>query len=129
MTLHDTWVAVQPLLQPAMARSPDPQAKVLLSRLMAREDTLWAIRENGNTIAAVVTTIHADMRCLIWLVGGSRLKEWAATFMETLSAWARDLGCIAIWGTGRGGWHRIVPLFGGERIEDHNGEPAWERKL
>jgi hypothetical protein len=130
MTLHDTWVDVLPMLEPAIALAPDRPD--VLSRLMSGHAQLWPIVENGTPIAAVVTeiTLVPEKRCRIWMVGGTRLREWAAGFLSAIEAWARGEGCVAIWGTqSRRGWLRLVKKFGGEDAGIINGEPAWLRRI
>jgi hypothetical protein len=131
--LHQAWPQLAPLLAPAVKRSADRPD--LVARLLAQEAQLWAIYDDGQPIAAVVTMIQQSpghpegRRCLLWLVGGSRLRQWAAEFLAKVEAWARGLGCVALWGCGRVGWARIAPLFGGVRIADFDNQPAWEMRL
>ena len=82
-------------------------------------------------VAAIVTQIQVgtEKSCLIWLVGGSRLREWAADFIAKLEDWARSLGCVALRGVGRPGWARIVKKFGGVSVDAVDGLPAWERRI
>jgi len=151
--LHLAWPDLWPLLEPAAKRAPNqpdacpacPErsrrepAEWVLARLIAGDAQLWAILEDGKPVAAVVTQItftpsaaegpEPEKRCLLWLIGGSRVDEWAAGFLARIETWARAWGCVAIWGAGRSGWSRIVRRFGGERIADVDGEPAWERRI
>lgn len=130
MTLHDTWVRVLPMLEPAIALAPERPD--VLARLMSGHAQLWPIIENGTPIAAVVTeiTLVPEKRCRIWLVGGTRLREWAGGFLSAIEAWARSLDCVAIWGTqSRRGWLRLVEKFGGTNGGIVNGEPTWERRI
>ena len=135
--LHLAWPDLWPLLEPAAKRAPNqpdacPEpAEWVLARLIAGDAQLWAILEDGKPVAAVVTqiTLQPEKRCLLWLIGGSRVDEWAAGFLARIEIWARAWGCVAIWGAGRSGWSRIVRRFGGERIADVDGEPAWERRI
>ena len=128
MTLHDTWVSVWPMLQPAIALAPN--SPNVLARIQSGDAQLWAILEDGKPIAAVVTGfLLSPKRCLIWLVGGSRLREWAGDFIAKLEDWARSLGCVALRGVGRPGWARIVKKFGGVSVDAVDGLPAWERRI
>jgi hypothetical protein len=141
--LHHVWADLWPLLEPAVKRSPDfstgDRAEPdVLARLIARDAQLWAIYEGCKPIAAIVTTIQIsaftgageEKRCLLWLIGGSRVKEWAADFLAACEAWARDtMGCVAMWGAGRAGWVRMVKKFGGKSIGIVDGQPAWERRI
>ena len=142
--LHLVWPDLWPLLEPAVKRSPDysagdragpdacPEpAEWVLAELIAHRADLWAIYEHGKPVAAIVTAVQheSEKRCLVGLVGGSRLRDWAGEFMATLEGIARTEGCAAIWACGRKGWARVAPLFGWERIADHNGQHAWQRRI
>ncbi len=124
--LSDVW----PLLEPAVQRSPD-QPRVL-SELRAHTAQLWVARERGVIVGAVVTRVQdvdGEKRCLFWLVGGRRAREWSQQLVDTVTAWARDLGCAALWGVGRRGWARHMRSLGFERIADFDGMPAWRRAI
>jgi len=134
--LHVVWHELAPLLEPAVRRSADFSAvdragPDLVAHLLAGEAQLWAVYDDGQPIAAIVTRIQQthERRCLLWLIGGRRLRTWAGDFLVELETWARSLGCVALWGCGRPGWGRIVEEFGGTSIGQFNGEPAWERRL
>jgi hypothetical protein len=127
--LHLVWSDLWPLLEPAVKRSPDKPD--VLARLLFNEAQLWAIYDADVPVAAIVTQIQVanEKRCLIWLVGGSRLHDWAADFIAKLEDWARSLGCVALRGVGRPGWARIVKKFGGVSVDAVDGLPAWERRI
>jgi len=125
--LHLAWPELGPLLEPAIRSSPDKPD--VLAELLGRRADLWGVYDGDGAVAAVVTTKQEDGRCLAWLVGGSRVREWAEQFLATLAEAARVNGCWAIWGTGRLGWARLVPPLGFQRIADHNGRPAWQWRI
>jgi len=127
--LPRAWPQLAPLLAPAVKRSVDRPD--LVARLLAGDAQLWAIYDEATPVAAVVTMIQQtqERRCLVWLVGGGRLREWAGDFLAKVESWARSLGCVALWGCGRRGWGRIVGQFGFKSIGRFNGEPAWEMRL
>jgi hypothetical protein len=127
--LHLVWADLWPLLEPAVKRSPDKPD--VLARLIAGDAQLHAVYEDDAPVAAIVTTIQvgAEKRCLLWLIGGSRLGEWAADALRVIGDWARELGCVALWGAGRPGWARIVAQFGGRSIGMIDGQHAWERRI
>lgn len=126
MTLHDIWVVLEPMLRPAIARSPDNPR--VLAHLMSREAELWGIYEAGKPIAAITTWITGD-RCRIWLVGGSRVREWVDGFIAKLSDYARSLGCVALYACGRTGWTRLASKMGWQPAEPIDGYLTWERRL
>lgn len=127
--LHLVWSDLWLLLEPAVKRSPDKPD--VLARLIACDAQLWAVYDGPAPVAAIVTQIQigGEKRCLIWLVGGSRLREWAADFIAKLEDWARSLGCVTLRGVGRPGWARIVKKFGGVSVDAVDGLPAWERRI
>jgi len=98
----------------------------------AQEDGASACAEasaDGSEGEALRSSEGAKKGCRLWLVGGSRLREWAPEFLCKLELWARSLGCVALWGSGREGWDRIVKRMGGTSIGTIAGFPAWERRL
>jgi hypothetical protein len=131
--LHLAWPGLWPLLKPAYDACPDKRD--ILAGLYSRDLQLWAVYASKIPLAGIVTCLNqvgtsGELHCRIWLVGGSRLIEWAADFIEKLKLWAKAEGCVEIDGTGRPGWARIVGRFGGEmkdRLED--GRPAWRLVL
>ena len=127
--LHLVWPDLWPLLEPAVKRSPDKPD--VLARLIACDAQLWAVYDANVPVAAIVTQIQVgnEKSCLIWLVGGSRLREWATDFIAKLEDWARSLGCVTLRGVGRPGWARIVKKFGGVSVDAVDGLPAWERRI
>lgn len=129
MTLHDTWVKVLPMLEPAIALAPDKPD--VLSHLMSGDAILWTISKNGLPIAAAITgLLFSPKRCLIWLVGGSRIHEWKDALMAKIEAWARSLGCVALYAESpRRGWGRIAKELGFTPTGSLNGFFTWERAL
>jgi hypothetical protein len=128
--LHLAWPALWPLLEPAVRRTPDKPD--VLARLIARDAQLWAVYDGDDAIAAIVTqlTLAPDGRRLrLWLVGGRGVRDWADELVAKIEDWARSLGCVALWGSGREGWDRIVKRRGGRSIGTIAGFPAWERRL
>lgn len=126
------WPDLWPLLKPAYEKSREKTD--LLAGLVSRELQAWAIYEKNRPVAGIVTRLwrvgtSGELHCRIWLVGGSRMSEWASDFIPKLSDWARAEGCSEINGSGRRGWARIVARFGGERAPDEDGEPAWRLAL
>jgi len=127
------WPELWPLLERAARRAkPAVREAEVRTRIEGRHAQLWAVYDGNQPIAAITTeiTLPIERRCRIWLVGGSRMDEWAADLMAKLEVWARSLGCVAIWGEQtRPGWARVVEMFGGAPIETANGVPAWGRRL
>jgi hypothetical protein len=128
--LHLVWPDLWPLLEPATLLAPEKPD--VLGRLLSQHAQLWAIVEDGSPVAAIVTeiTLLPEKRCRIWLVGGTRMRDWAGDFLMTIERWARAHGCSALWGTqSRAGWLRIVRKFGGKEAGIVNGQPTWERRI
>lgn len=129
MTLHDTWVSVWPMLQPAIALAPN--SPNVLARIQSGDAQLWTIHEGGKPIAAVVTGfLFSPKRCLIWLVGGSRIGEWMHDFMAKIEAWAISHDCVALHAeTPRRGWHRIAKELGFVPQESVDGFLTWQKAV
>jgi hypothetical protein len=129
------WPLLWPMIEPALLRSPGEEKPDVRSLVISGHAQLWAIIEDNKTaVAAVVTeiTTEPERRCRLWLVGGRRLREWAADFMASIEPWARAWGCKAIYGTStRRGWARIVKALGGEQIDyiDEDDLVVWQRRL
>jgi len=130
--ISEVWPRLWPLLAPAYAKSREKTD--LLAGIRAKDLQAWAIFDKDILVSGIVTRLRAvgtsgHLDCRIWLVGGDRLNIWAPDLIAKLSAWAKAEGCTSLSGSGRKGWARIVARFGGERIEDEDGEPAWRLAL
>lgn len=128
--LSQIWAPLWPMLEPAVRRSKD--ALDVLAELRAERAQLWAVFDGGKPVGAVVTRVQdvdGEKRCLFWLVGGTRAREWAGDLVATVERWARGLGCEAMWGVGRRGWVKHMRALGFAQIEDVDGQPAWRRAL
>lgn len=126
------WPVLWPFLSPAACLADMTELEV--RRVIEKGDAqLWAIVENKVPVAAVTTqiTLEPETRCRVWLVGGSRMAEWASTFLAAVEPWARSLGCTAFWGSSarRPGWRRVTRLLGFEPIEPVDGNPSWGRRI
>jgi hypothetical protein len=130
--VHLAWPQIWPLLKPAYEKSREKTD--LLAGIVSNNLQAWAIYENNTPVAGIVTRLwrvgtSGELQCRIWLVGGSRLSEWAPDFISKLIPWAKAEGCDRINGGGRKGWARIVSRFGGVRAADEDDAPAWELRL
>lgn len=126
----NVWADLWPLIQPAYDKSDEKTD--ILAGIYAQKLTLWGVWSKNRACAGIVTKLllcedkqPSEKHCHLWLVGGSRLLEWAPDFLSKLIPWAKSEGCNAVTGNGRPGWQRIVPKFGGYRVEDRNGQPCW----
>ena len=124
------WPQLWPMLEPA-ASQVNLTEKEVRRIIESGHAELWAVHEDGNPVAAVVTqvTLEPEKRCLIWIVGGSRVREWMGVFMAKIEAKAREWGCVGLWASGRSGWKHIAKALGFERVENQDGFPVWERRL
>lgn len=131
-SIGDVWADLWPLLAPAAALAGE---KIdYLAGIRARDLQCWAIFEKIRPVAGIVTRIFRDttsgeLICQIHLVGGSRLLEWAADFLDKLTKWAREEGCTWLEAAGRKGWSRIAPRLGFARSYEHDGDLYWRRAV
>ena len=145
------WREAWPLLERAATRTDGGTEEEVARTLLRGDAQLWSVFDaeeaplrqgfGGQGLpsvapqerrrAAVTTqiTLIGEKGCRLWLVGGSRMTEWAADLLATVEPWARSLGCTHVWGTqSRAGWQRIVRLFGGEPVIV-DGKASWMRRL
>ncbi|MDP1702580.1 MAG: hypothetical protein Q8L53_16705 [Aestuariivirga sp.] len=106
------WDSVKGFIQDGLAEGESLDA--ILERLTAKTCQLYVARDGEEIIAACVTelpTIGGRKVCNIISVGGSRMDEWVH-HMETLKAWAKSNGCVAMrFPEIRPGWKKIFPDF------------------
>ena len=135
------WRDAWPLLERAATRTNGGTEEEVVQTLLRGDAQLWGVfdgdeacppkRPRREGVAAVTTqiTLIGEKGCRLWLVGGSRMAEWAADFLAKVEPWARSLGCTHVWGTqSRAGWQRIVRLFGGEPVIV-DGKASWMRRF
>ena len=76
---------------------------------------LWLVMEGRYVIAALTSRVieYPGRRAMAldW-VGGSRMKEWLPSVLETLESYAADCGCKHIEGYGRKAWGKILHRYG-----------------
>lgn len=147
------WPDLWPMLSPAAsrttvrgrARRDEPgtagsaTADSVFATIAAGDAQLWAVIDGARPIAAAVTqiTLGPPKRCRLWLVGArcdaarpaGTPCGWAVDLFTALESFARSFGCVALWGSGRIGWHRIARKFGGRSIGIVAGLPSWERRI
>ena len=103
--------------------------QALLHRVCLEDLPSVAPQERRRAAVTTQITLIGEKGCRLWLVGGSRLAEWAEDFLAKVEPWARSLGCTHVWGTqSRAGWQRIVRLFGGEPVIV-DGKASWMRRF
>lgn len=130
--LHHAWPDIWPLIEPAWRKSDDKRD--ILAGAMSRELQLWAVWSKDRFVAGIVTRLwrvgtSGELRCHVWLIGGSLMSLWAQDFISKLIPWAKAEGCSAITGNGRRGWSRIMPKLGFHRTDDLDGLPCWRRDI
>ena len=147
------WPDLWPMLSPAASRTTvrgrangehpkedgNESAESVFATIAAGDAQLWAVVDDARPIAAAVTqiTLGPPKRCRLWLVGARRhasrpagtLCDWAVGLVAALEVFGRSFGCVALWGSGRIGWHRIARKFGGTSIGIVAGLPSWERRI
>jgi hypothetical protein len=135
------WRDAWPLLERAATHTNGGTEEEVARTLLRGDAQLWSVFDSGEGLpseapkarrrAAATTqiTLIGEKGCRLWLVGGSRMAEWADDFLAKVEPWARSLGCTHVWGTqSRAGWQRIVRLFGGEPVIV-DGKASWMRRF
>ena len=90
------WADLWPLIWPAYEKSREKAD--LLGGIRSKDLQLWAVYEKNVPVAGIVSRLlrhegTSSLNCRLWLVGGSRLSEWAPDFMQKLIPWAKSEGC------------------------------------
>jgi hypothetical protein len=131
-SVFDSEAASPRLRSPREGLPSDLPAEALAEAGAPSSCALRATEDRQERRRAAVTTqitLIGEKGCRLWLVGGSRMAEWAADFLAEVEPWARSLGCTHVWGTqSRAGWQRIVRLFGGEPVIV-DGKTSWMRRF
>lgn len=136
------WRDAWPLLERAATRTNGGTEEEVAQTLLRGDAQLWCVFDGEEDLSSVVPkerrriaavttqiTLIGEKGCRLWLVGGSRMAEWADDFLAKVEPWARSLGCTHVWGTqSRAGWQRIVRLFGGEPVIV-DGKASWMRRF
>lgn len=106
----NVWPRVAPFLQRAVDHQSDWTLGAVHDEVANGRMALWAIDDT----AAGVTQIQNFPRgriCVVFLCGGSGMNEWRQRWDESVSNYARGLGCVALTIHGRVGWARVYPDF------------------
>ena len=76
---------------------------------------LWLVLEGSDVVAAITSRVieYPGRRAMAldW-VGGTHMKKWLPSILETLQSYATDCGCKHIEGYGRKAWGRILEKYG-----------------
>jgi hypothetical protein len=111
-----TWPAIYALLDPAIRRGGDTDARELIDELLADRAQLWVKRDNGAPVAAAVTTIHDDGELNCQLLGGKGLSDWVDSLIATVAALVPG-NITKFVETGRKGWVRFLEPRGWKHVE------------
>lgn len=111
------WPKVVHLLRPAIeyVDSGFDEADIL-GKVMVSDMQLWVV---GDYQAAAVTQVIVYPKhkaCLVVALGGDGMSEWFDELMDTVEAWAKDMGCRYVEEYGRKGWARVGAKRGYEQI-------------
>lgn len=112
--LEQHWAAVAPLLAKALATQSGMSLESIQQDIKRLKFHLWRIADK----AAFVTEIQqfpCEKIAMIVLCGGEGLDAWMHIADETLTRYAKALGCAAVMIVGRPGWSKVLPAY---RITD-----------
>ncbi len=106
------WGSVSGFIESGLNEGESPDN--ILERLTIKTCQLYVAYDDEKIIAACVTelpTIGGRKVCNIISVGGTQMEKWVH-HMETLKAWAKEQGCVAMrFPEIRPGWKKIFPDF------------------
>lgn len=86
------------------------EGQLLLTALNDGLATLWVAIDGVVKMALVTELIDTSQgrECFLRLIGGYDRGEWLP-FLANVIEWARAQGCVALEGTMRPGWERVLP--------------------
>jgi hypothetical protein len=86
------------------------EGQLLLPSLNDGLATLWVAIDGAVKMALVTELIDAPQgrECFLRLIGGHDRGEWLP-FLANVIEWAKAQGCVALEGTMRPGWERVLP--------------------
>lgn len=113
------WEDARRWLEPAVKSgglrySIDAIKEMIDKRIIA----LWAVLDDDNEMRAAITTRVQQYPEARWLemdwIGGEEMDKWLPQLDDTLSGYARSMGCQFMSGQGRRGWMKPLGELGWE---------------
>lgn len=83
----------------------------ILSDIATQKRQLWLIRDKGEFIGAIVTEIFTTQSGQkigdVTLAAGRDYQLWNH-FIDVVSVWFKEMGCVAVQVVGRQGWEKLL---------------------
>ena len=110
------WHIVRDDIQRALDHNGRMSVDQLYELIESRDAQLWVCYD--NKIRAVATTEivkYPSMKVVRSItLTGENMDDWLDVFIDTVSAWAKELGCEGIETGGRMGWKKVLQKRGFE---------------
>jgi hypothetical protein len=104
---------LRPLLEEFERRTDGAHPDDVLDQARNAECQLWGYWDGSfrGLLATQIRTSRKGSSLLIWICVGVDALELVSGVMQTLEAWAREMGCTKVQIVGRKGWERVLTGF------------------
>ena len=108
--LEEHWPECAPFLEMALATQSAMSLESVHADIRGGKFLLWKIAGRAALVTQV-QTFPLEKICMVVLCGGNHIEDWLQEADETLTRYARHLGCQALMIVGRRGWSRVIPAY------------------
>lgn len=106
------WPFIWKILQPAVERGGEHTERSVLTALLHGGMVLWVDAGGIEEADAALVTSWCDYPAgrigFAQFAGGANAQDWIIEAIDTLSAWARGMGCKELRLIGRKGWGKLI---------------------
>ena len=112
------WPLIEPLIQRVCDKFEDENTLTVLGCILKSEYICFVATDENNIPQAVATVeivLRESRKCgKIIHVAGNGKQNWLH-FLDDICEWCKAQGCIAVEGTGRVGWEKVLAEKGFKR--------------
>lgn len=108
--INELWASVRPYVLKVLTKQHDWNETAVYNELASGRMSLWLIDDCAMGITQVQPFPNGKI-CVVFMCGGSGMKNWKSRFDEVVTNYARGMGCVAMTIHGRSGWERVYPDF------------------
>jgi len=123
----DVIARCEPLVERGIAVAPEMDRDELMDRLRDRTVLMWIVMKGMHPMAIAFTERVNDRNAVaVFGLAGRQVWQWAKTFAETITDYAKKEGVSRVLFAGKEGWQRLVP--GSQFVGMDRGQRIFERR-
>lgn len=108
------WPHAAPYLMRGLSAATNVTLRQVVAGIVAGEDVLWVVIDQGVTTAAFLTSTCTDDdtgETFVWVfgLGGYGMHRWAKALEDAVTAFALRAGANSVRFAGRDAWSRVLP--------------------